>query len=315
MSHLAPRAGWRLVLVPLVLLVAAPDVESSTPVGSTSGPLVQVRPERARPGDRVDVSVSGFSSPWVTTSWCGNNGLRGSADCNMAASEGTELQADLVVSRFSMPVAAPPVDCPCVIRVVGADQTELAVAPFEVVGHPVGPLAEAPSLAGQVDAVVAAREEPSGLVAAVVASLGGDTTYEVEVSVRNRSPEVLSAVAVAGTALDTDGNAVVTFDLGTAPPIAPGQTWTAATTATIPGPALGEMRWEVDVVGAGPALQASTATTHRPLLLIVLLCAVVLSVAMLIARRLINRHARRSEAVAAPGTADAEPVEDLQPIG
>ena len=67
--------------------------------------------------------------------------------------------------------------------------------------------------------------------------------------------------------------------------------------------------------GHGPALQASTATTHRPLLLIVLLCAVVLSVAMLIARRLINRHARRSEAVAAPGTADAEPVEDLQPIG
>ena len=320
MSLPARHTGWRLAAaVPLLLMVAAPDPEPPASAGSTSGPAVEVRPERGRPGDRIDLSVSGFDSPWVTASLCGNNALRGSGDCNMVASEGNELSRDLVVSRFTMPVSVPPVDCPCVVRVVGADQSELAVVPFEVIGHPVSDLVEAPSLAGLVDAGVEATEEPAGFVAAMVASLGGDTVYEVTLSVRNRSPEALSAVSARGSALDADGNALVTFDMGTAPPIAPGQTWSSAARVTIPAPALGKIVWAVDVVGAGSALQAETSTRHRPMLLILLLCVAVLSVAGLIARRLVYRHAARSDAAAAETLADpsADPlaVDRLEVVG
>ncbi|MEI6402117.1 MAG: hypothetical protein WCP59_08020 [Actinomycetota bacterium] len=266
----------------------------------------------------MTLQISGFASPYVTASVCGNNALRGSSDCEMSASEGNEL-TDALVSRFTMPIAAPPTACPCVVRVVGADQAEIALVPFEVIGHPVGPLTEAPTLAGQVDAVVTAREQPSGFVDGLVASLGGDTTYEVTLVVRNRSPETLSAVLARGSAFDSDQNAVVSFDLGNAPPIAPGQTWTTSVLAVIPTPSFGSVEWAVDVIGAGPALVGSTTTQHRPVLLILLLAVAVLSLSVFVGRRLMRRHAERSEAqAAAAAAADAaadQVADDLASVG
>jgi hypothetical protein len=147
-----------------------------------------------------------------------------------------------------------------------------------------------------------------------VASLGGDTRYEVEVSVRNRSAETLSAVVARGTAIDPDGSAIVSFDLGAAPPIAPGQTWTTSAFVVLPAPVVGTTTWRVDVVGAGPPLSASTSTRHRPTLLIVLLCAAVLSLAALVGRRLVHRHAARSE-LAESQADDAAPSDHAAPSG
>ena len=305
MSHQPRRTRpqRRAALLSLLCVLGVPRVDEAPPVGSTTGPTVQVRPGRAQPDDQVTLQISGFSSPYVTASVCGNNALRGSSDCDMSASEGNELAADALVSRFTMPISAPPTACPCVVRVVGADQAEIALAPLEVIGHPVGPLTEAPSLEGLVDAVVTAREQPSGFVDVLVASLGGDTTYEVTLLVRNRSPESLSAVLARGSAFDSDQNALVSFDLGNAPPIAPGQTWTTSALVVIPTPSIGSVEWAVDVIGAGPALVGSTTTQHRPVLLIVVLGLAVLSLSAFVARRLMRRHAARSEAQAASAAA------------
>jgi len=306
------RSWWRLAVLPLVAVVPVND--EAPPVGDTAGPVVQARPERAEPGERIDVSVSGFTSLSVTAAFCGNNALRGSGDCNMAASEGNETDAANLVSRFTMVVSEPPTDCPCVLWVLGANQAEMALVPFEVIGHPIGPLVKPPTLAGLIDATVKAVEDPAGPMAAAVASLGGDTTYAITLQVRNRSAETLSAASARGTARDADGNAVVSFDLGTSPPIAPGQTWTSTAQARIPAPTLGEMQWEVDVVGVGPSLQATTTTVHRPLLLIVVLCMAVICLSMFVARRLIRRHAARSEAAVAEAPVDAAGVEQLEPV-
>lgn len=308
------RPQRRAALLSLLCVLGVPRVDEAPPVGSTTGPAVEVRPGRAEPGEQVTLQISGFSSPWVTASVCGNNALRGSADCDMSASEGNELAADALVSRFTMPISAPPTACPCVVRVMGADQAEIALVPIEVIGHPVGPLTEAPTLEGLVDAVVTAREQPSGFVDGLVASLGGDTTYEVTLVVRNRSPEPLSAVLARGSAFDSDQNAVVSFDLGNAPPIAPGQTWTTSVLAVIPTPSFGSVEWAVDVIGAGPALVGSTTTQHRPVLLILLLAVAVLSLSVFVGRRMMQRHAARSEAQAAAADAD-QVADDMVSVG
>lgn len=284
-------------------MLFTPFVDDSTPIGNTNGPAVQVKPERAKVGEQVTLAISGFSSPWVTASICGNNALRGAADCDMAASEGNELDPDTPVSRFTMPVSAPPTTCPCVVRVVGADQAEMALVPIEVIGHPVGPLSEAPTLEGLVDAVVTVREQPPGFIGSVVASLGGDTTFEVTLALRNRAPETLSAVLARGSAFDTANDAVASFDLGAAPPIAPGQTWTTSVLVVVPTPSIGSIDWVVDVIGAGPSLTGTTSTEHRPVLLIVVLGLAVLSLSSFVARRLVRRHAARSEAQAAAAAA------------
>jgi hypothetical protein len=301
-------------LLSLLCVLGVPSVDEAAPVGSTTGPAVEVRPGRAQPGEQVTLQISGFSSPWVTASVCGNNALRGSADCDMSASEGNEIDADALVSRFTLPISAPPTACPCVVRVMGADQAEIALVPLEVIGHPVGPLTEAPTLEGLVDAVVTAREQPSGFVDGLVASLGGDTTYEVTLVVRNRSPETLSAVLARGSAFDSDQNAVVSFDLGNAPPIAPGQTWTTSVLAVIPTPSFGSVEWSVDVIGAGPALVGSTTTQHRPVLLILVLAVAVLSLSVFVGRRMMRRHAARSEAQAAAADAD-QVADDMVSVG
>jgi hypothetical protein len=279
-----------LVLVPAASGAAAPG--EGEPVGSISGPTVQVRPERARPGEQVQLSISGFSSPWVVASFCGNNALNGSADCNMAESEGNEIDPAATTSRFTMPAAAPPSDCPCVLLVVGADQSETARVPFEVIGHPVGDLVSPPTLEGQVDVSIEAAPASQGLWSTLSAALGGATTYDVVVLVRNRSGEPLSAVTAEGAALDADGRDIVTFDFGAAPPIAPGQTWRSSTQAVVPAPAIHEVTWTVDVIGAGPKQEATTSSEPQLWLLFLLLAVAIVSVSVVAGRRIIRRRIR-----------------------
>jgi hypothetical protein len=291
---LALSLGLVLVLAPAAQGGAAAPIEDQ-PVGSISGPSVQVRPDRARPGEQVQLSISGFSSPWVVASFCGNNALNGSADCNMSESEGNEIDPSATTSRFTMPVAAPPSDCPCVLLVVGADQSETARVPFEVIGHPVGDLVTAPTLEGQVDVSIEATPASQGLWSTLSAALGGATTYELVVLVRNRSGEPLSAVTAKGAGLDSDGRDMVTFDFGAAPPIAPGQTWRSSTQAIVPAPAIHEVTWQVDVIGAGPTLQATTSSEPQLWLLLLLLAVAVVSVSVVAGRRIIRRRVRNSD--------------------
>ena len=85
--------------------------------GITSGPIVSLDRKELEPGQRVVLNIDGFESLNVTISVCGNDARRGSVDCNMYASEGLKLDTDGTSTVIQIPVAAPPVPCPCVIRV------------------------------------------------------------------------------------------------------------------------------------------------------------------------------------------------------
>ena len=140
-------------------------------------------------------------------------------------------------------------------------------------------------------------------------SLGGSTTYDVVVLVRNRSGEPLRAVTARGSARE-DGKDVVTFDFGTAPPIAPGQTWRSAVQAVVPAPAIHSLVWQVDVRGAGPPLRSETTTDPQLGLLFVLLAIAVVSIAGVAARRLARRRDERdggdSEAIGSQPDGDVD---------
>ena len=66
------------------------------------------RPEVA-PGEHVVLTIEGFTATSVTVSVCGNEDRRGSADCNMAASQSVDMHTDGAPSTAEIPVAAPPV--------------------------------------------------------------------------------------------------------------------------------------------------------------------------------------------------------------
>ena len=138
----AHRVRTALMALPLVLAGGMSARGESDPF--TSGPAVAVNPGEAAPGGNVTLTVDGFTSPYVTISICGNESRRGSADCNMAASVGVEVPQDGTPLVLQVPVVAPTVDCPCVVRVVGRDSIEIALAPLFITGHPVGPVVDPP---------------------------------------------------------------------------------------------------------------------------------------------------------------------------
>jgi hypothetical protein len=181
-----------------------------------------------------------------------------------------------------MIVAVPPTDCPCVIRAVGGDNGEVAIAPVELLGHPVSAVVE-PDL-GQpvIDVALETEAEAVGFLSGIRRSLGGATTHDVTVTVRNLSQEPVSDVAVHGR-VQRRGDSVAEFDLVPGE-IGPGQTWTGSARVEVPAPVVGELDWNVIASGAGPVTEASTSTRAVPWLLVVLVLVLVADIVFLLVR-------------------------------
>lgn len=283
--------------LPMAFVVAPPP----GPDPLISGPAVSSSRASVEPGRSVVLTIDGFASPYVTISICGNEARRGSTDCNMAGSEGVEIPGGDGPLVLEMPVAAPPADCPCVIRVVGSDTSEVAITPLVVTGHPVRPLVD-PAVIGELfDVSIRAREAPQGLVKAVRSALGGPTSYEVTLTVKNRSTTPLKQVKASGSAgRRAADDSLVTLDFADPELLGVGQTWQQTIVAVVPAPLFGSVEWRVAVSGAGPTVNSTSTTRHRPILLIVMILVVVFNVFLLIlrwvVRRRIVRQAKRSSA-------------------
>ena len=259
-----------------------------------SGPVVVLDRTSAEPGERVLVSLEQFQSPWVTVVVCGNEARRGAGDCDMPSGRGVETRAD-GPARLELTVQRPPVPCPCVVRAVGRDTTEVAVTPLEVIGHPVADVVEGQSLEGLVDTDLQVVASPDSFLSAARSSLGGATRYLVTVAVRNRSSQPLTAVRVAGDAR-RGGEVVARLELGTPSAIPPGQTWRTTIAVEIGAVSIGEVQWQVVTSGAGPSTTTVAATNHQPLLLLAAAVLVVVCFALLGFRFLSRRHAEADEA-------------------
>ena len=280
----------------------------SMPAGAqaeTTGPSVALDRYEMAPTERVVLTLDGFVAGSVIISVCGNDARRGSSDCNMVESEGLRLNREGGETISSIPVAAPPVPCPCIIRVSTTGNDEVAVAAITLIGHPVAPVVGAPSLTDALAVSVSASATPDGLGGWVRSTLGGAATYEVTVKVRNRSTVSLERVAVSGSAGRDAENVLTTLELTDPGEIAPGQTWTEVVQAELPAPVYGSVEWRVDVSGVGPTVAATDSTRHTPVLLAVLVVVLLVDLALL-GWRLVARRRRRKEEAGAD--TDAEGV-------
>jgi hypothetical protein len=292
-----------MLMLPVLFAVGAMPQGGSDVV--ISGPRVSSSKREVEPGGRTVLTIDGFdNSRYVQISICGNEARRGSADCNMSASEGVEVSNDKPLT-IEMPVAAPPVDCPCVVRVVGQDSNEVAVTPIVVTGHPVGPTVDPPAIGDVVAASITAKQVFTGALDAVRSDLGGRTAYEVTVKVKNLATTPLKQVIVsasAGGSANDDSLVSIPFDDPGL--IGVGQTWEQTVTVTVPAPAFGTTEWKVAVSGAGPTVIATSTTHHRPVMLIVLAMILVFIIWLLFVRWRTRRRAAR-EAAAAKAAKDA----------
>lgn len=290
-------------------------------LGFLTGPTVDTDVSSAEAGERVTLRIDGFDSSWVTATVCGNEARRGSADCNVTGSVTNEFNEARDPMALSYVVTAPPADCPCVIRVVGRDTTEVAIAPFEVIDHPVGPLQDPEVVADLFTATVTARNRSTGALDAIRSELGGPTTYEVTVRVTNTTTTPLRQIRLSGSAGRNPEERLTVLELDTPGVIGVGQTWEQTVTAVIPAPSFGTFTWEVAVSGAGPTSIASSSTTHRPWLLIVLVMLIAINLCVVALRVFARRRHRREgtgtpddpvhvtpDGVSHPGEAPRQPV-------
>jgi hypothetical protein len=100
-------------------------------------PQVTVEPDTVTVGDRLTVQLAGWPAGNVLIELCGNRGAGGSTDCAVASSVQTHVP-DSGAAAAVLPVAAPPVPCPCAVRVRDLPGAVTAAAPIAVAGAPTG---------------------------------------------------------------------------------------------------------------------------------------------------------------------------------
>lgn len=299
-------AARLLTLLALLLggvLVALPAAAQESGI---SGPTLTLSETSVAPGGRITVIFTGFTGRLVTLSVCGNRAERGSADCNMPASQGVRLYHVDDTPLTAFVVSEPPGTCPCVVRAT-SDTGELAYAPIDIQGVAIGPVVEPFGAGPPLEMALSARPAPDGLLGTLRSWLGGSTPYEVRVTVRNGSTEQFSAVRVNG-AIGRDAETdVASFELVPGA-LGAGQTWSGTTTVDVSSPVIGRFTVRGVASGAGPVTETTATTRAVPWLLIVLALLLVADVVAVLVRWVARRRARSLSAGAAAGeSGDGQP--------
>ena len=309
------RSIMRVLAAAAVFAVVAAGAPVARADSTVSGPSVAVDRKEVKPGDPVVLTISGFTKSFVTVAFCGNAARQGSADCNMAASAGFDLDFVDAPTVYKLKVATPPKTCPCVVRVSNGSLGEIAVSePLGIEGIPDGPIVDPPSTDGLVEGFITARAAPSGLMEALRTQLGGPATYEATVTVHNRSAVPLRNIKI-GASVDRGKDGSTTLDFGVPGELLAGQTWKSQVMVHLPAPTFGTTHWRVDVYGAGSTFTSEYTTTSRPVLLFILLAALILCIVLVIMRMMLARHARKAaEAERANGESDSAAEADASPV-
>lgn len=264
------------------------------PAGAQSGgPHISLDRQEVFLGEPIIISLFDFEGGQVTVAVCGNLAKRGSADCNMPAAQSERIRPDGSVTLTQLFVQPPPVPCPCLVRASTATTDEFAVASIVVVDHPSGPVVEQEN-GPLIDVSVDAERAPQGLMDSLRTALGGPTTYEVTVAVRNVTTETLSNVELSGSAEHRLSDATA-LEIGLPGPIEPGQTWEQTVEAEIPAPVVGRFIWTVTGRGAGTSVVSTQATSTTPILLFLFAAILVVDLAAIVWRLGMRRRRRRED--------------------
>lgn len=290
-NRFVTAVGTGVLAVLAVLAVAgAADAQSTT-----TGPTVVLAADELAPADRLDFQLEGFDGAAVIITVCGNDARRGSVDCNMIASEGLRLNRQGGITQSSIPVPVPPTPCPCLVQVVDSDRNQLAVAPLIIIGHPVAPTVGPAGFVQPLVVEIIAEQADVGISERLRSSAAGATFYDVTVTVRNRSTLPVDRVQLSGSGGRDANDDLVVLGLDDPGTIQPGQTWEETTQAELPSPVWGDYVWQATASGTGPSVMATTTSTHRPWLLIVLIVVLIVDL-LILAVRLIMHLRRRAEA-------------------
>jgi hypothetical protein len=264
----------------------------------TTGPTATVAGPTTKPGAVVHLTISGFRSPTVNVSVCGNGGIRGSQDCEMALSHDVVVEAS-GETKDDFPLAAPELPCPCVVRVASTDGVEVALAPIDIFGHPTGPLVHAGGGVGSdtgLTVTIEAHPMPRGGKERVVYELGGGAWFDVTVSVGNRSTANFTDLVVLATVGRAATNVQHDIELTNPGQLAPNHTWHQTVRVWVSGPDFGAVKWRLVVAHNGRTVTAVITTRHRPWLLVAVVAFFVVVLATLLIRASMRRRERRVSA-------------------
>src|SRR6478672_3880981 len=112
----------RLAALAVLLAVGSTVAGSAAGFADEAPPTMSISPGAAAASETITVSVAGWPEGSATVSVCGNEARRGEDDCDGNGARSIDVVAD--GSGAASLVVAPPVDCPCVVR-VAADQATL----------------------------------------------------------------------------------------------------------------------------------------------------------------------------------------------
>ncbi|MFC9971102.1 hypothetical protein ACFVH6_09400 [Spirillospora sp. NPDC127200] len=278
-----------LALAPASASAAAPKPGVSVEPGSAAiGTTVRVRGSAWTPGATVQAEV------------CGAGAVHGSADCDTPRAV-TAMVAPTGAFEAGLSVGAPPVPCPCAVRVTtlpgAAGAPATATAPLAVPGHPAGPVLKdvTPVRADLVSAEITGGERGE--------LFGGGPRRTLVLRVRNAGAEpITDAPLVAGWgAGDVPDTPLTVPRTGT---LRPGQTATYRIPVELPRASFGRFVVGGRFAGSVP-FTASFSAYPWGLLGANALAALLLLVGVRLAFR--RRAARRLR----PRTASPPDLDDL----
>ena len=268
------------------VFAVATTLSGFTPVAA-NGPAISLDKTSVKPGERVVVNFSGWTTGFVTMSLCGNLAKRGSSDCNMAQSQIVQIGGIQATMAGELVASPPPGTCPCVIRASNLNTGESAVAAIDLVGFPLGPVIDS-GAQEPLDVSFEVTKARGSFIDRLRSGLGGRTTYEVTVVVKNQTSDILSEFSLSGSA-ERNSAELAAFDIPIpAEGIAPGEKWEHRISIELPSPVLGSYKWVIVASGAGPAVKAEETTNILPVVLIALVAVLLVDVAILSVRLFIR---------------------------
>lgn len=287
-----------------VLAVALPPAGAQT----SSGPRLVLDRNAVGIGDKVLVTLQGWPlQEAVSISLCGNAASRGSVDCDLTNSLGYGISGASPVHAVLLRVSPPPMPCPCVILATNSMQTKTAMEPINLIGHPTAPVV-GNAFTSPLSVDVHARTANQGLFATLKSSLGGPTTYELTVVVRNRTGEDLTGVQLTARAGRSANDQARLIRIKPPEVLPAGTSWTHKQKVTLAAPVVGRFVWKVAASGAGPTARGESSTRHIPLLLMLLILVLAADLGAIAGRRV---QRRRDEANAKRDVDDEDASADV----
>lgn len=277
--------------VPSTSAPTATPASTGNPGSKRQSPSVGLVVKEVAIGSTVSLRLGGFTAKVLTIQVCGNEGRRGSVDCNVADAQPVDVPNAASAFLADFVVTKPPVPCPCIVQVASERFDEVAVAAFTLLGHPIAPVVENGTGSIPLQLSIVADPVDGGLWGRARTSLAGATWYDVTVIVQNTSASAVEGTALAvevGRGTDDVIREVAFPKVGA---LAPRGTWRETVRLRMTSPVYGTFLWRATTTAFGLSTTATTTTKSQPTLLVVLVLVLAVVVLTLLVR-LVTRLGR-----------------------